>query len=646
MLNRIRMYNKSKAARPSKPLPSQIQLTGPGSRIEDPFACDVSPTSSLPPSLVIRATSDYEAKGATELSFTVGEFFHASEVFTDTEGVSWYRAENPLKSVQGIVPSACFQKYGPSRPANLLPIGKGPSSLTKSQLLQTFAKGKGPIPTTLPVHQLRDKDPSSLEPSPPAELKPSHAKYQSLFGTMKYTFVAERPDELSARYGEPVIIMAHSAQEWFVVKPIGRLGGPGFIPVSYVELQDIKTCRVLPPEQGREMITTSVIPTVEQWKDQMASYKACSITLGAIAGGGSTSNELSNDLTNPLQLGSSGENPITASADQGTRNDTIASHDQHTACHTAASDNYANASDDVGSRVTDWRERQATFIQCAQEDDVLSLVEEEEEDEITLKARIRKRYGILQKINLTSFHHEQAVFWYQVHAHFSSPERTEHSTRRRALVIYRLETNFEALESDLQSEFRNTDQVLPKYTHSPPPADEMACARRLEELRDYFDEVSRSSELIRTSEAICEFLSHRQGDMELDDSDSEASLSKSAQSNSHLNPPTLELPFEAYKPFSTAENLRQTLMNSQKIELTDDVRSWITSCEAATPNGASPDEFDFSLEGPSCSTQPSSIATRSPSPIRQTKKSPDSSVKSDDRESPTSSRHSHSISDA
>lgn len=42
---------------------------------------------------------------------------------------------------------------------------------------------------------------------------------------MKYNFVAERPDELSARYGEPVIIMAHSAREWFVAKPIGRLGG-------------------------------------------------------------------------------------------------------------------------------------------------------------------------------------------------------------------------------------------------------------------------------------------------------------------------------------------------------------------------------------------------------------------------------------
>jgi bud emergence protein 1 len=42
---------------------------------------------------------------------------------------------------------------------------------------------------------------------------------------MKHTFTAERPDELSARYGEPVIIMAHSAEEWFVAKPIGRLGG-------------------------------------------------------------------------------------------------------------------------------------------------------------------------------------------------------------------------------------------------------------------------------------------------------------------------------------------------------------------------------------------------------------------------------------
>lgn len=34
---------------------------------------------------------------------------------------------------------------------------------------------------------------------------------------------------------------AQSNQEWFVAKPIGRLGGPGLIPVSYVLILNMAT---------------------------------------------------------------------------------------------------------------------------------------------------------------------------------------------------------------------------------------------------------------------------------------------------------------------------------------------------------------------------------------------------------------------
>ncbi|EFP87133.2 hypothetical protein PGT21_010921 [Puccinia graminis f. sp. tritici] len=610
------MPNKLKSTRLPKVSPSQIQFNGPARQIqsEDPFARDGDVTTPLgsPPALVIRATSDYEAKHAGQLSFQAGEFFHVTDVFTDLEGASWFQAENPLNSVQGIVPCTYFRKYGPSRPSNLRPIEKGSNRRVKSQLFQVFARGKGPIPLTLPAPNLRNQSSASSESSQTAEPKPSisNTRYQSLFGTMKYTFTAERPDELSARYGEPVIIMAHSAEEWFVVKPIGRLGGPGFIPASYIEIQEIQTCRVLSSEQGRDLIRRSVIPTVEEWKERVAHYKACSITLGVITGSDSVSlNTPPRERTNPLGPG------------LVTGNYTATSDDQGSGYHTTTS-----AQQDPG--VIDWRKRQAAFIQCAQEDEGLSLVEEEEDDDLTSKARIMKRYGTLQKVNVTSFHREQGNFWYQVHAHF---QHSDVGRRRRALVLYRLESHIETLESDLRSEFQSS-QTLPKLTSSPPPADEMACARRMEELRDYFDEFSGLPESIRTSEAICEFLSSRQGDMELDDSDGEAEkpFDKSNLSNSQLKPPTLQLPAGANKPFSTAETLRQALISSQRIELSDDVRSWITSCDAASPNG-----FDFSVEEPSYSTQPSSI-DRSSSPSLSTK-SHVSSLKSDVPDQPTSS---------
>ncbi|OAV96782.1 hypothetical protein PTTG_03566 [Puccinia triticina 1-1 BBBD Race 1] len=611
-----RMATKIKASRSLKVSPSQVQFTVSAAHCEDPFARDgdISAPFGSPPALVIRANSDYQSKQAGQLSFRVGEFFHVSDVFTDIEGIAWFQAENPLKSVQGIVPATYFQKYAPSRPSNLHPIEKGPNHRGKSQLLQVFSKGKAPIPLTLPAAPLRDLGSASSESSRTAERKPTNVRYQSLFGTMKYTFVAERPDELSARYGEPVIIIAHSAQEWFVVKPIGRLGGPGFIPVSYIELQEIRTCRVLSSEQGRDLIRGSVIPTVEEWKARVAQYKACSIILGAIGTGNSPILSTSpQELTSPLGPHRIMENFTAALDEQGSG--------QHT-----------TAQDDPDPRVIDWRERQATFIQCAQDDGGLSLVEEDDEEDLTSQARVRKRYGILEKINVTSFHREQGQFWYQVHAHFQS---TDVGRRRQALVLYRLETHIEALEIDLESEFPSTNQTLPKLTPSPPPADEMACARRMEQLRDYFDDISASSESLRTSEALCEFLNFRQGDMELDDSEGESErlLIKPTSSPSQLKPPVLQLPPEATDPFSTTETLRQALMNSQKIELSDDVRSWMTSCEAASPNG-----FDFSVEEPSYSTRPSSIS-RSPSPSLITK-SHDSSSKPHASDYPTSSHDS------
>ena len=59
----------------------------------------------------------------------------------------------------------------------------------------------------------------------------------------------------------------------FVAKPIGRLGGPGLIPVAFVEIRD--------PATGKPVnVAPDAIPMVEEWKKATAEYKAAAIPLG------------------------------------------------------------------------------------------------------------------------------------------------------------------------------------------------------------------------------------------------------------------------------------------------------------------------------------------------------------------------------
>lgn len=99
-----------------------------------------------------------------------------------------------------------------------------------------------------------------------------------VYGIVMYDFAAERPDELEAKAGEAIIVIAQSNPEWFVAKPIGRLGGPGLIPVSFIEIRDMTTGKPVPDAQ--EAVQRAGVPKVEEWKKMAADYKNSSITLG------------------------------------------------------------------------------------------------------------------------------------------------------------------------------------------------------------------------------------------------------------------------------------------------------------------------------------------------------------------------------
>jgi tetratricopeptide (TPR) repeat protein len=70
-----------------------------------------------------------------------------------------------------------------------------------------------------------------------------------VYGIVQHDFKAQKPDELDAKAGEKIAIVAQSSPEWFVAKPLGRAGAPGLIPVSFIEVRDVATDKAVADPQ-------------------------------------------------------------------------------------------------------------------------------------------------------------------------------------------------------------------------------------------------------------------------------------------------------------------------------------------------------------------------------------------------------------
>lgn len=197
--------------------------------------------ATTPPKKIIKALYDYNSQGPGELSFKMGDFLY---VVGHEEDEEWYEACDPPSNLRGMVPVAYFT------------VVDNASAKTHKHSSSTASQGR-----------------SSQGRAP-------------LYGVVLYDFVAERPDELQASAGESIIVIAQSNEEWFVAKPIGRLGGPGLIPVSFIEIRDLATGRAV--ENIEDAVRKAGVPKVEEWKRMAAEYKASSIPLGKFdeAGGG------------------------------------------------------------------------------------------------------------------------------------------------------------------------------------------------------------------------------------------------------------------------------------------------------------------------------------------------------------------------
>ncbi|KAI7967917.1 hypothetical protein MJO29_001194 [Puccinia striiformis f. sp. tritici] len=169
-------------------------------------------------------------------------------------------------------PSPARGRQSISLTSKKAPDSPGPRAISNSRVrfLSQSCQSNTPSP----------KQKSALQLEPLSQLK-SCAPLKLLYGVVKYSFTGEAEHELDAQAGEPITINAYSGDfGWFVCKPITRLGGPGLLPVSHVQIRDVATGMELSHENVESFVRSSGLPRVDEWKEATAAYLNCSIPLG------------------------------------------------------------------------------------------------------------------------------------------------------------------------------------------------------------------------------------------------------------------------------------------------------------------------------------------------------------------------------
>lgn len=436
--------------------PGATPTTAPGT-----FTNVKNAVSIQPPKMVIKAITDYRARAPQELSFSKGDFFH---VTTDpAPGADWFEACNPISNARGLVPASSFEVLSKSaRPgqngANLIPAGQQTPAQRAAGAAIT-AKGGG-----------------------------------GLFATVQYDFDAEREDELAAKAGETIIVIAQSNFEWFVAKPIGRLGGPGLIPVAFVQIKDLATGQVV--ENAEELISSGVIPKVEEWKKMTADYKKNTIPLGRF------------DFPNHAAESGAGE---MAALEAG-----------------GSQQAWGQSSSSRSDMQDGWDQQQQqpqAMTDPSQEQQAMELPAGMNPGE-PLPA------GIITQATVDSFHYEQGDYWFRLQAshvaggsaHIPASAPRAADGEERDLILYRLYEDFYEFQIALLDHFpaeagRQVDEngeqsqrILPLMPGPLDKVDDYITAQRRGDLDQYISELCALPEYILRSELVRLFFEPRPGD--------------------------------------------------------------------------------------------------------------------------------------
>ncbi|EKM59624.1 uncharacterized protein PHACADRAFT_250242 [Phanerochaete carnosa HHB-10118-sp] len=382
-------------------------------------------TAIQPPKKVIRALQTHKASAPQELSFEKGDFFH---VANEVSGGEWYEAHNPATGARGLVPVAMFEE---------------------------FQKG-APTPKTPAIS-------SANRPN-----SPTSSKSQTFYAVVLHDFAAERADELEAKAGDAITVVAQSNREWFVAKPIGKLGRPGLIPVSFVEIRDPTTRQAV--QDINSLIDGGALPPVEEWKRQIMAYKANSISLGVL-----------DDAA-----------PLTSS--------------------------FASA----GKRLASGKEpsfdvQGPTPVQHHSYHQHSPILAHSSHQELLPE-------GVLISAEVKSFHYETDEYWFRVHALYQ-PYGQDTLPPAKQLVLFRSYNDFYDFQVQLLDAFPpeagrdGSDRILPYMPGPVPHVDAEITATRLQELDEYLRLLATlrfSARHILEHRLIREFLALKPGDASQD----------------------------------------------------------------------------------------------------------------------------------
>lgn len=392
-----------------------------------------------PPKKVIRAIVSHRASSLQELSFEKGDFFHVSN---DTADGQWYQAHNPATGARGLVPVHMFEEFSKGAATYV------PSFFLRRSLDKLFSSPRTPALT----HSVRSYTPSSPKP-------------QAFYAIVLHDFIPERADELEAKAGDAITVVAQSNKEWFVAKPIGKLGRPGLIPVAFVEIRDPATGQAV--HDVNALIEAGALPPVEDWKKQMMTYKANSISLGV----------LDESIT-----------PQTAQFPSSTRK---------------LSPPQVPGIDVHPPTSHSYRQQQPSDEPSAP--DALSE-------------------GILLSADVKSFHFEMEEYWFRVHAVFQ-PYGSDTLPPAKELVLFRSYNDFYDFQVSLLDAFPreagrlNGPRILPYMPGPAPHVDNAITIQRRQELDEYLHELCRLRKQARQiieSRLIREFLALKPGDAGID----------------------------------------------------------------------------------------------------------------------------------
>ncbi|EGG04919.1 uncharacterized protein MELLADRAFT_116922 [Melampsora larici-populina 98AG31] len=474
---------------------------------------------------IIKSIKSYKATHSLEISFQSGDAFSFLGQRSDQAGHLWFEACHLKSGARGLVPSTCFESLH--------------QEVLKTSHHQSTPSWSATNSPTSPTRIISSSQPKVNHQHATAASLASSRAYQKnpLFGTVKYDFTAERTDELDAKRGESLVIMAHSESQWFVVKPIGRLGGPGLIPLNFVEVKDMVSGHPLRLKDLKEVILKKGVPDIDAWKASTAAYKVNSISLGTFDNLSNRGGVVQSGATElkgskkPISLPQPARAALLPARSHGnlkapstpTRPFTFSSvtslplatqlvvplnpislNPSSIHSNKRSSDQHPSQREPINSKDFPLPPGRSTPTPSP-----AKSIHSQEQHFATV-GMLRDRYGTLVHASVESFHQESGQYWFHLRSHF----KKANSKDETVLVLYRLYDQFlefySSLSNDVLIKSRSPAKFEPDLK-----VDELVCCRRMEELNEFFKELEGFDEVVRSKGIIYEFLGPREGDVEL-----------------------------------------------------------------------------------------------------------------------------------